>query len=142
MKKFALISALLFLIVYLLVNTFYNDRKGIDGDYPPGALNASAGQPPGDDSTVKSLPDAIDIKQAGKGYYIIVGSFTDLAQAQRQAEKYTTDYGAVILILPPSAMGYYRISHGRYDTGEEAEAALIDIRNDHFPDAWILREGE
>ena len=142
MKKLALVCALLFVIVYLLVNTLYDNKKGIDVDYPCRALKVTAGETPVYDSVFNDVNGPIEAIPLRKGCYIIVGSFTDLSEAQRQAEKYKTDYGAVILILPPSARGYYRISLGRYDTGEKAEAALLSARNDHFPDAWILKEGE
>ncbi|MCK7531792.1 MAG: SPOR domain-containing protein [Marinilabiliales bacterium] len=57
-----------------------------------------------------------------------MASFSDIDQAQQVAEKYTNDYNADIIVLPPTPQGYYRISYGRYSTPEEAGATLPAVR--------------
>jgi hypothetical protein len=71
-------------------------------------------------------------------YYIIIGSFTDLAQARQKADKLQNDLQTKIIVLPPSDEGYIRISEGKYSTFEEALSASKDIRKNVNPDAWIL----
>ena len=39
-------------------------------------------------------------------YYIIVGSFKDLALARQKAEKLINEYDADIIVLPPTKEGY------------------------------------
>ncbi|MDZ7636172.1 MAG: SPOR domain-containing protein [Bacteroidales bacterium] len=73
----------------------------------------------------------------GGAYYLIVASFSDIGQAQRMAEKYTSDYDADIIILPPTPQGYYRISYGSYSSPEEAGATLPSVRETVNPDAWV-----
>jgi len=71
-------------------------------------------------------------------YYIIVGSFRNLVQAQQKAENLTNNFNANFLILPPTKEGNYRISCGKYSTLEEAKATIKSIRTNINPDAWIF----
>jgi len=86
----------------------------------------------------------IDSSETDKGdnlkvdYYIIVGSYGKIYQAQQKAEKLTKDFNANIIILPPTKEGYYRISFGKYSTQEEAKSTINQIRNSINPDAWIF----
>ena len=79
-------------------------------------------------------------RESGKqgNYYIIVGSFKNLTQAQQGAKKIINVLNKQIIILPPTTKGYYRISYGNYSTLEEANANLISIRKNINPDAWIF----
>ncbi|MCK7531851.1 MAG: hypothetical protein MZV63_12925 [Marinilabiliales bacterium] len=43
--------------------------------------------------------------EPGGGYYLIVASFSDIDQAQQVADKYTNDYNADIIVLPPTPQG-------------------------------------
>jgi hypothetical protein len=78
--------------------------------------------------------------QIQDNYYIIVGSFKILRQAQQKAEKLTNDFSANIIMLPPTKEGNYRISYGKYSTPEEAQAIIKSIRTDISPDAWVFSE--
>ncbi len=138
MKKFALVSGLLFLIVYLWVNTFHPDESGTDLLYPVIAGSSSPQALPFHDTIARSPHDPQYVTNPPVCFYLIVGSFTDITQAQEMAEKYEDIYGTGILILPPTPEGYYRISCGRYLTGKEADAALTAVRQNHYPDAWVL----
>ena len=71
-------------------------------------------------------------------YYIIVGSFNNLRQAQQKVEKLINDFNANIIMLPPTTEGYYRISYGKYFTLEETKATIKSIRTNISSDAWIF----
>ncbi|MRR24528.1 SPOR domain-containing protein [bacterium] len=161
MKKIALISAMLFFIVYFWANTFMPEDDSGAGIYPVVAANPLTEASVVDEAILTRIMDAEAPAEAGllseaespseaaapsairaapgSGgvYYLIVASFSDIDQAQRVAEKYTNDYNADIIILPPTPQGYYRISYGIYSTPEEAGAALPAVREAVNPDAWI-----
>jgi cell division protein FtsN len=71
-------------------------------------------------------------------YYIIVGSYRNLKQAQQKAEKLINDFNANIILLPPTAEGYYRISYGKYSTLEETKSTIKSIRTNISSDPWIF----
>jgi hypothetical protein len=71
-------------------------------------------------------------------YYIIVGSFNNLKQAQQEADKLNKDYSANIIILPPTAKGIYRISVGKYNTIEAAKSSIQSIKTKIKSDSWIF----
>jgi hypothetical protein len=138
MKRFALISGLLFLVVYLWVSIVQSDENGVNVSYPAFAVSSFPLTAPSYDSVAQGLSDAKLINNSRLRYYLIVGSFTDITQAKQMAEKFTGDFDADIFILPPTNKGYYRISCGSYLTSEEADAALTAARQAHYPNAWIL----
>jgi hypothetical protein len=70
-------------------------------------------------------------------YLIIVGSYKDLTQAQNEAKRLYNDSNRVIIELPRTKEGYYRIGYGKYSSLEEAETAIKSIKTDICPDAWI-----
>ena len=70
-------------------------------------------------------------------YYIIVGSFKSMMQAQEKANSITNDIKLKIITLSPTPEGNYRISCGKYFTIEEAKANLVSIRKNINPEAWI-----
>jgi len=89
-----------------------------------------------------SLLDSADIEVDEKNktkFYIIIGSYKNLLQAQQKAERIIKDTNINIIVLPPAKEGYTRISYGKYPTLEEAQSAIINIRTKITPDAWILR---
>lgn len=138
MKKLALISGLLFLVVYFWVNTFTPEKNTFDEVYPSiPARNLTANDNPV--SSVTDNTDAIsdDINPV-KYNYLIVASFSDLEQANRVAGEFAGKYDADMYVLPPASNGYYRVSHGRYITTEEALAALETLKQTYCPDAWLL----
>jgi hypothetical protein len=71
-------------------------------------------------------------------YYIIVGSFGNLIQAQQKAKRLINDFNTNVIILPPTKEGYYRISYAKYSTLEEAKATIKSIRTNIDSDAWIF----
>jgi len=138
MKKFALISGLLFLIVYFWVSIVQSDENGADGSYSVSAASSDPVAASPNDSVIHDLTNTKYLNKLPASYYLIVGSFTDVIQAEQVAEKYTLIFDADILILPPTTKGYYRISCGKYAAGEEADAALASARQSRYPDAWLL----
>lgn len=161
MKKFALISAILFFIVFFWANTFLPEDDSGVGTYPSVAANPVAetnvideallnrimeAEAPAETETPSGAvapseavgPSEVKVaREPGGDYYLIVASFSDIGQAQRMAEKYSSDYNADIIILPPTTQGFYRISYGRYSTPEEAGATLPTVRKTVNSDAWI-----
>ena len=139
MKKLAFISGLLFLVVYFWVNTFTPEKNSFDVVYPSvPARNLSVIDNPL--SSVTDNPDPVaDDNTPVKYSYLIVASFSDLGQANRVAEELAGQHNAEMFVLPPASNGYYRVSHGRYSTTEEALAALENLKQTHFPDAWLLK---
>lgn len=139
MKKFALASGLLFLVVYFWVNTITGDDSSFETAYPPMAVSTMVPAEMSSDDTPVTDPPSQDNKAVqGSGAYIIVASFADREQAKMMAEAYTEKYQAEIIVLPPTSGGHYRISYGSYSSTGEAKAALETIRQNAFPDAWIL----
>ena len=138
MKKLALISGLLFMVVYFWVNTFSKEEASFDVVYPSVSVNSfpdfEGSAPPVTGTTVSTPTDNKQVKYN----YLIVASFTDLDQANRMAEEYAGKLQADMLVLPATTNGYYRVSYGRYVTTGEALAALETLQADNFPDAWLL----
>ena len=138
MKKLAIISGLLFFIVYLCVNTLVTEESALDVIYPSGSVRSLSEMDnaviPVTENTDPTTSSIIPVKYS----YLIVASFSDLEQANRVAEEYAGKFNVEIHVLPPAANGYYRISYGSYSTTGEAIAALETLKQEHFPDAWLL----
>ena len=138
MKKLALISGLLFLVVYFWVNTFVKEDNSFDVVYPsiPVSTLTNFENP---DPVIPADPrneQGQDVP--AKNNYLIVASFTDLDQAAKMAEDYAGSHQADMFVLPPTSKGFYRVSYGRYSTTQEALEALETIKHTDFPDAWLL----
>ena len=138
MKKLALISGLLFLVVYFWVNTFVKEDNSFDMVYPSVPVTTLTNlENPAPVIPADSQPElAKDVP--AKDNYLIVASFTDLEQAAKMAEDYAGSHQADMFVLPPTSRGFYRVSYGRYSTSDEALAALETIKQADFPDAWLL----
>lgn len=138
MKKLALISGLVFMVVYFWVNTFSKEVPSFDVVYPSVSVNSFSDSdnpdPSVTDNTVSPPTDNSQVKYN----YLIVASFSDLDQADRMAGEYAGKLQADMLVLPETTNGYYRVSYGRYSTTTEALAALETLKNSNFPDAWLL----
>ena len=138
MKKLALVSGLLFMVVYFWVNAFSKDESSFDVVYPSVSVNSYTDYenvaPPVTDNTVSPPADNIQVKYN----YLIVASFTDLDQADRMAEEYAGKLQADMFVLTATTNGYYRVSYGRYSTTAEALSALEPLKGNNFPDAWLL----
>jgi hypothetical protein len=153
MKKFALISAILFFVVYFWANNFVPDDDPLPGGYPVMAANPVIDTESADEAVLNRILEAEApadreisrnlIVEAdapadkGSGYYLIVASFSDIDQARQVAEKFRNDLEAEIIVLPPTPQGYYRVSYGKYSTSEEASATLPVVREKVSSDAWI-----
>jgi hypothetical protein len=138
MKKLALISGLLFVIVYFWANTFMPDDDNAD-TYYPATVNASISRAETtNEATLLMLPERDDSATAGEGYYLILASFNEISQAQQAADKYSAEYNAGVTVLPKTQEGYYRISYGKYSALSDAESALSSVRENINPSAWLL----
>jgi len=136
MKKLALISGLLFLVVYLLVNHFTGDESSIEATYLPSSSSSPSAQV--NDRTGVILTSS-SLTAGGTGEtYLIIASFNDPEKARKTADVYTAKYHADIFILPATPDGFYRISYGRYASAEDAGEALRDVKQMGFTDAWLL----
>lgn len=138
MKKLALISGLLFMVVYFWVNTFDKEEPLFDVVYPSVSVNTHSeyrNYIPSATGNDSSLP--VDDNEV-KYNYLIVASFTDIDQANRMAEEFSGKLQEDMLVLPATTNGFYRVSYGRYSTTDEALAALETLKGSNFPDAWLL----
>lgn len=136
MKKLALLSGLLFLVVYLVVNNFTDEESTFEAGYLPPAPASSS-----DSLTGDVLPLQVkSITSSGISFdsYIIVASLTTPEQAGKAAEDLAAKYKKDFFVLPPTSSGYYRISYGRYSSPEEAQAVLESVKNGGFPNAWLF----
>lgn len=138
MKKFALISGLLFLVVFLWVNTFTKDESSFDLTYPPSTVSSASSAEVPDNQNESDLPTLSYPSVAAPRTYIIIASFSDQDLARKMAETYIAQYQAEIIVLPPTPRGNFRLSYGSYASSGEAMAALETVRHNGFPDAWIL----
>jgi len=138
MKKLAIISGLLFFIVYLCVNTFMTDENALDVINPSAPVRSLSES---DNNVTPGMgdPDTMTKSNIPTNYsYLIVASFNDIEKANRVADEYGDKYNIDMHVLPSAANGYYRISYGRYTTTGEALAVLETLKQKNFPDAWLL----
>jgi hypothetical protein len=75
-------------------------------------------------------------------YYIILQSFKNFSTAQQKAEQLEKEFHTKIVILPPTAEGYYRISYGQYSSIEDARSVIQTVKTNVKPDAWIFYSKE
>jgi hypothetical protein len=94
------------------------------------------------DTTHIDKPEPAVKPEVTGDYYIIIGSFKTLSQAQEGAAKIAKLYNADIIVLPPTKEGNYRISYGRYPTPEDAALAISNVREKVKSDAWIFKVNE
>jgi hypothetical protein len=142
MKKLALISGLLFVIVVVWVTFFRSEEKTVEGNFTlttSGSLSSDVDA--GTTITPASFEgDAND--NITPAYYLIVGSYSDIIQARQAAVDFRNDYDGDFIILPVTPRGYYRISYGRYSTPEAADATLSTVRQTINADAWVYSTGD
>jgi hypothetical protein len=117
----------------------YLPQSIVSGDFLPEknlwVLTLNMEPVPEETTTTKVSDDKVHI-----GYYIIVGSYKNLKEAQKKVEKLRNDLNANVIALSPTKEGYYRISYGEYSTLEEARSKLNSIRAEVSNDAWILSD--
>lgn len=140
MKQVVLIIVVLFLYVVVLLLKMQPEEITLK-DFQKGvALQKSTKELSLQETNLVDSSKTNGNDQIQDNYYIIVGSFKILRQAQQKAEKLTNNFNANIIMLPPTKEGNYRISYGKYSTPEEAQAIIKSIRADISPDAWIFSE--
>jgi hypothetical protein len=88
-------------------------------------------------TTLATISDA-EGNNVPMDYYIIVGSYRILNNANRSAEKLRSDFHQKITILSQTLEGYHRLCNGKYSTHEEALSAMEDFTINNNADAWIL----
>ena len=89
-------------------------------------------------SEVKS--DEVYDEKVMTSYYIIIGSYNNIINAQKAADEIVNDSNINIIILPLTKEGYTRISYGKYATREAAESEIKNVKDTINPNAWILED--
>jgi len=138
MKKLALISGLLFVVVYFWANTFLPDDDDANTYYPATVNTSISRAETTSEATLLILPERDESETAGEGYYLILASFNDITQAQQAADQYSADFDTGVTVLPRTQEGYYRISYGKYTALSDAESALNSVRQTITSSAWLL----
>ena len=108
MKKFALISAILFFVVYFWANTLMPDDDTLPAVFPVAAVDPmvdgntsdevvltrimEAEAPAEEEAVMHHMMEAEAPMNSEDRYYLIVASFTSIDQAEQMAEKYKNDF--------------------------------------------------
>jgi hypothetical protein len=129
-----LITAVILVVIYVFPPLPQSE------DLSPAAVapNTSPKEPAIHASIISDSPETDGDDKIQVDYYIIVGAYRNLTQAQQKAEKLINDFDTNIIVLPPTVDGYYRISYGKYSTLEEAKSIIKSIKTKINSDAWIL----
>jgi hypothetical protein len=93
---------------------------------------------PQHDTIVTERPDVNNNELRQTEFYIIIGSFKNLSEAQQLVGTMRKNSTMDIIVLPPTTEGNYRVSYGRYSTYDEASLSIKAIRANIKPDAWIF----
>jgi hypothetical protein len=142
MKRAGFIFLVLFIaaVVLLVVTTYVKPPWDItlEDISPTVAPDTSPKEPATQEITLIDSSETDGDDKVQVDYYIIIGSFRNLTQAQQRAEKLINDFNTNTIVLPPTTEGYYRISYGKYSTLEEAKSAIKSIRTNICSDPWIF----
>lgn len=138
MGKAILIITVLFLIVVAYVINYSNQEITLKNIASTFATHTNAKEPATKEITLSDSTKTNNVDKVLIDYYIIIGSFRNLKQAQQKAEKLINDFSTNIIILPSLKEGYYRISYGKYSTLEEAKTTIKSVRTHINSDAWIF----
>lgn len=119
---------------------------------PPVVVDPPVVTPPKEDRTKTDSPDVVKpgTEQSGnreilngvpfsteKGYFVIVGCFKALENAQTEARNWQIDTKSICNLQSQSGT-WYMVSTSRHDTRNEALRAMADIRNaGKCKDAWV-----
>jgi SPOR domain len=139
MKQFGILITILFVIVAFILIEFPPQKEitlkelssKVAQHTSPKEL--AMREPAVIDSSEKDGKDKVQVD-----YYIIIGSYRNLKQAQQKAKKLINDFSTNIIILPSLKEGCYRISYGKYSTLEEAKTTIKNVRTKINSDAWIF----
>jgi cell division septation protein DedD len=137
-KNAAIFTAVVMFIAAAFLIITLPPRRITLKDVPPTVTpQTSPKEPVKQESTFTHSQQTYVSEKVPSGYYIIVGSFKSLIQAQQNAAEIANKFNAKIIMLPPTPQGLYRISYGKYNTREEAESSIAGIRTNFGPDVWI-----
>jgi len=137
-KNAAIFTAVVLAIAAAFLIITLPPRRITLKDVPPaGAQKISPKETAKQESTPEDSPQPYVSEKVQPGFYIIIGSFKSLAQAQQNEAELKNKFNADIIVLPPTPQGLYRISYGIYSTREEAESAIAGIRKNIGPDVWV-----
>jgi hypothetical protein len=79
------------------------------------------------------------IKAQTGSYLIITGSFSDESNALKLVNQLKQS-GIGAAIADTTKNGMFRVAYAAYVTIEEAKEKLYALRNEQYPDAWILKK--
>jgi len=137
-KNAAIFTAVVLAIAAAFLIITLPPRRITLKDVPPaGAPKISPKETVKQENTPSDSQQTYISEKVQPGFYIVVGSFKSVAQAQQNAAELKNKFNANIIVLPPTPQGLYRISYGIYSTREEAESAIADIRKNIGPDVWV-----
>ena len=137
-KNAAIFTAVVLVIAAAFLIITLPPRRITLKDVPPaGAPQNSPKESVKQENTLADSQQTYVSEKVQPGFYIIIGSFKSVAQAQQNAEEIKNKFNADIIVLPPTHQGLYRISYGIYSTREEAESAIAGIRKNIGPDVWV-----
>ena len=137
-KNAAIFTAVVLAIAAAFLIITLPPRRITLKDVPPaGAPKISPKETVKQENTPADSQQTYVSEKVQPGFYIVVGSFKSVAQAQQNAEEIKNKFNADIIVLPPTPQGLYRISYGIYSTREEAESAIAGIRKNIGPDVWV-----
>ncbi len=70
---------------------------------------------------------------------IITGSFSEESNALKLVNQLKQE-GIGAVIADTTKNGMYRVAYAAFATVEEAKEKLYALRNEQYPDAWILKK--
>jgi nucleoid DNA-binding protein len=79
------------------------------------------------------------IKAQSGSYLIITGSFSEESNALKLVDQLKQS-GIDAAIADTTKNGMYRVAYAAYANIEEAKEKLYALRNEQYPDAWILKK--
>lgn len=79
------------------------------------------------------------IKPQSGSYMIITGSFTEESNAMKLVDQFKQS-GVGAVIADTTENGMYRVAYAVFTTLDEAKEKLYALRNQQYPDAWILKK--
>ena len=94
-----------------------------------------AGLPENKDTEISPVPP----KPTTGQYYIIAGSFSKESNAPKLIGQLKSK-GFKPLIADTNSSGMFRVAYGSAPSMKLAKEKLLAVRQDHNPDAWILRK--
>ena len=137
-KNAAIFTAVVLAIAAAFLIITLPPRRITLKDVPPaGAPKISPKEIVKQENTLADSQQTYVSEKVEPGFYIIIGSFKSVAQAQQNAAEIKNKFNADIIMLPPTQQGLYRISYGKYSTREEAEASIAGIRTNFGSGVWI-----